>query len=37
MAVTDQTYGSFSDSDGNEWLLQEVKTRLPGREPQGSL
>jgi catechol 2,3-dioxygenase-like lactoylglutathione lyase family enzyme len=23
---------SFEDPDGNEWLLQEVKTRLPGRE-----
>jgi len=22
---------SFSDPDGNSWLLQEVKTRLPGR------
>jgi catechol 2,3-dioxygenase-like lactoylglutathione lyase family enzyme len=22
---------SFSDSDGNNWLLQEVTTRLPGR------
>jgi catechol 2,3-dioxygenase-like lactoylglutathione lyase family enzyme len=29
-----QTYGSFatfSDPDGNSWLLQEVTTRLPGR------
>ena len=28
------TYGSFatfSDPDGNGWLLQEVTTRLPGR------
>ena len=28
------TYGSFasfSDPDGNTWLLQEVTTRLPGR------
>jgi catechol 2,3-dioxygenase-like lactoylglutathione lyase family enzyme len=25
------TYASFSDPDGNTWLLQEVKTRLPGR------
>ena len=28
------TYGSFatfSDPDGNEWLLQEVTQRLPGR------
>ena len=22
---------SFSDPDGNSWLLQEIKTRLPGR------
>jgi len=26
------TYASFSDPDGNSWLLQEVTTRLPGRE-----
>jgi catechol 2,3-dioxygenase-like lactoylglutathione lyase family enzyme len=26
------TYASFSDPDGNGWLLQEVKTRPPGRE-----
>ena len=25
------TYASFSDPDGNGWLLQEVNTRLPGR------
>lgn len=25
------TYATFSDLDGNSWLLQEVKTRLPGR------
>lgn len=25
------SYASFSDPDGNRWLLQEVKTRLPGR------
>jgi hypothetical protein len=30
-----QTYASFSDPDGNEWLLQEIKTRLPGREWAG--
>jgi catechol 2,3-dioxygenase-like lactoylglutathione lyase family enzyme len=23
---------SFSDPDGNRWVLQEIKTRLPGRE-----
>jgi hypothetical protein len=27
-----QTYASFSDPDGNGWLLQEINTRLPGRE-----
>jgi len=26
------TYASFSDPDGNSWLLQEVKERPPGRE-----
>jgi len=26
------TYASFSDPDGNGWLLQEITTRLPGRE-----
>ncbi len=26
-----RTYASFSDPDGNSWLLQEIKTRLPGR------
>jgi catechol 2,3-dioxygenase-like lactoylglutathione lyase family enzyme len=26
------TYASFNDPDGNGWLLQEVRTRLPGRE-----
>ena len=25
------SYASFSDPDGNEWLLQEVTERLPGR------
>ena len=25
-------YASFSDPDGNGWLLQEVTARLPGRE-----
>ena len=25
------TYASFRDPDGNGWLLQEIKTRLPGR------
>jgi catechol 2,3-dioxygenase-like lactoylglutathione lyase family enzyme len=26
------TYASFTDPDGNGWLLQEIKARLPGRE-----
>jgi catechol 2,3-dioxygenase-like lactoylglutathione lyase family enzyme len=26
------SYASFSDPDGNGWLLQEVRERLPGRE-----
>lgn len=26
-----QSYATFSDPDGNEWLLQEITTRLPGR------
>jgi hypothetical protein len=25
------TRASFSDPDGNGWVLQEIKTRLPGR------
>ena len=25
------TWASFSDPDGNGWLFQEIKTRLPGR------
>jgi len=25
------SYATFSDPDGNSWLLQEVRTRLPGR------
>jgi hypothetical protein len=25
-------YASFSDPDGNGWLLQEITTRIPGRE-----
>jgi catechol 2,3-dioxygenase-like lactoylglutathione lyase family enzyme len=34
-----QTYGSFasfSDPDGNGWLLQEITTRLPGRVDPGA-
>jgi catechol 2,3-dioxygenase-like lactoylglutathione lyase family enzyme len=26
-----QSYASFADPDGNTWLLQEIKVRLPGR------
>ena len=26
------SFASFKDPDGNEWLLQEIKQRLPGRE-----
>lgn len=26
------SFASFKDPDGNEWLLQEITTRLPGRE-----
>jgi hypothetical protein len=25
------SFAAFSDPDGNDWLLQEVTTRLPGR------
>jgi len=25
------SFASFSDPDGNGWLLQEITTRLPGR------
>jgi hypothetical protein len=27
-----QTLAAFSDPDGNKWLLQEIETRLPGRQ-----
>lgn len=35
------SFASFEDPDGNRWLLQEIQTRLPGREwdskrPQGT-
>jgi hypothetical protein len=26
-----KSFAAFSDPDGNGWLLQEIKTRLPGR------
>jgi len=25
------SFASFSDPDGNGWMLQEIKERLPGR------
>jgi catechol 2,3-dioxygenase-like lactoylglutathione lyase family enzyme len=31
------TFLSFNDPDGNEWLLQEVTTRLPGRIDPGAI
>jgi hypothetical protein len=34
LAPDEQSYGSFasfSDPDGNNWFVQEVTTRLPGR------
>ena len=27
-----RTFASFSDPDGNSWLLQQITERLPGRE-----
>jgi catechol 2,3-dioxygenase-like lactoylglutathione lyase family enzyme len=30
------SFASFEDPDGNEWLLQEITTRLPGREWKSS-
>jgi hypothetical protein len=29
------SFATFSDPDGNRWLLQEVTTRLPGRVDAG--
>ena len=29
--ATYQSYASFRDPDGNQWLIQEITTRLPGR------
>jgi len=29
------SFASFSDPDGNDWLIQEVTTRLPGRIANG--
>jgi catechol 2,3-dioxygenase-like lactoylglutathione lyase family enzyme len=30
-------FASFSDPDGNKWLIQEVTTRLPGRIDPGAI
>ena len=30
------SFASFEDPDGNGWLLQEIQTRLPGREWQSA-
>jgi len=27
-----RSFASFADPDGNSWLLEEIKQRLPGRE-----
>lgn len=32
---TYRSFASFSDPDGNSWLLQEITTRLPGRINSG--
>jgi len=32
---TYRSFASFSDPDGNSWLLQEITTRLPGRIDSG--
>jgi hypothetical protein len=29
--ATYASYASFKDPDGNQWLIQEISTRLPGR------
>jgi catechol 2,3-dioxygenase-like lactoylglutathione lyase family enzyme len=31
LALCDNSFASFSDPDGNGWMLQEITTRLPGR------
>jgi catechol 2,3-dioxygenase-like lactoylglutathione lyase family enzyme len=30
------SFASFEDPDGHRWLLQEIKTRLPGRESKST-
>jgi catechol 2,3-dioxygenase-like lactoylglutathione lyase family enzyme len=34
---TYRSLASFSDPDGNSWLLQEITTRLPGRVDPGAI
>ena len=34
---TYRSFASFSDPDGNSWLLQEITTRLPGRIDSGEI
>jgi catechol 2,3-dioxygenase-like lactoylglutathione lyase family enzyme len=34
--ATYNSYATFSDPDGNGWLIQEVTTRLPGRIDPGT-
>lgn len=33
--ATYSSFATFSDPDGNSWLLQEITTRLPGRVDSG--
>lgn len=35
--ATYNSYATFSDPDGNGWLIQEVTTRLPGRVDPGTV
>ena len=34
---TYRSLATFSDPDGNSWLLQEITTRLPGRVDPGAI
>jgi hypothetical protein len=29
--VTYASFANFADPDGNQWILQEITSRLPGR------
>jgi hypothetical protein len=35
--ATYSSFATFSDPDGNGWLLQEITTRLPGRIDPGAI